>query len=147
MSANYNKVLSAGKADGYTKNVSVAKTSVAEVGAPADATDFREVFVADATNGGCVQEIGYQIVGTGTQAAGLVYIWKTDAAGANARVIDYFTITAGVAMSTTAPGNRDIKTPSFENLAPGTKIYMSSTVVSANCSFNVWAKGGQFSSY
>jgi hypothetical protein len=147
MPANYNQVLSAGKADGYTKNITTAKTSVAEVGAPADAADFREVFVADADNGGCVQEIGYQVIGTGTQAAGLVYIWKTDAAGANARIVDYFTISAGAAMSTTVPGQRDVKTPSFENLPPGTKLYMSATVVSANCSFNAWAKGGQFKSY
>lgn len=146
MAANYNQNLSAGKADGDVKTITTANTSTADVSSPADGVDFRLVFTADATNGGCVLEIGYHVRGTGTQAAGLIFIWKTGSDGI-ARKVDSFTVAAGSAQSTTVDGQRDVKTKSFENLPPGIKIFMSATVVSANCQFVVWANGGSFASY
>jgi hypothetical protein len=143
MSVNVNKVLSGGKVDGLTKRLTAARTSVATIAAPVDATDLRLLFTAGA-NGGFVDEIGYNIVGTGTQLAALVYIWRTDASGANAEVVDRFIVTVGTAMTNTNPGQRDVKTPSFENMASGEKIFISISVLSASCECAVWVRGGQF---
>lgn len=147
MAANYNQLLSAGKASSVIANISTARTGVDNIASPADGTDLRKVFDANATNGGCVLEVGYRVIGTGTQAASLVYVWLTDSAGANAKIIDIFTVAAGSAMSNTVPGQTETKTYTFKNLEPGCDIWMSVSVVSASCSFNVWCMGGQFESY
>lgn len=143
MAVNVNKVLSAGKAYTRVKRLTAARTGVATIAAPADATDLRELFVAG-TNGGFIDEIGYNIVGTGTQAAALVYIWATDNAGANAEIIDRFIVAAGSAMTNTVPGQTEAKTKAFDNFEAGVKVYSSISVLSANCECVVWTKGGQF---
>lgn len=145
MAANQNKLLSGGLAQGLTKRVTVARTSVATIASPADATDMRLLFTAG-TEGGFIDEIGYQVVGTGTQAASLVYIWRATAANANAEIIYTFTVAAGSAMSNTVPGARATWNPAFENLPSGETIYATVSVLSANCEFVVWSRGGSFTS-
>jgi hypothetical protein len=143
MAANQNKILSGGKADGLIKRVTAARTGVTTIASPADATDLRLIFEAG-TNGGFVDEVGYRFVGTGTQAATLVYVWLTDTSNANAEIIHSFTVAAGSAMSNTVPGQTNKLNPSFWNLASGRKVYVSVSVLSTNCECVVWALGGQF---
>jgi hypothetical protein len=145
MAANLNQTLSGGKGETIIKNLSVAKTSNAEIGAPADATDLRELFTAG-SNGGFIDEFFYQVIGTGTQAAFLIHIWKTDAAGANARLWKNIQVATGSAQSTTTPGQSSSLYLNFENLQAGVKIFASVTVVSSNCTINVGVNGGQFES-
>jgi hypothetical protein len=149
MAVNANKVLSGGKADGcFTKRLTTARTSVATIASPSDAVDLREIFVAG-TNGGFVDELAYQFVGTGTQAATIVYFWITDTSGANAELdptLSQTVLLASAAMSNTVQGQRGIINPSFQNLAAGRKIFASVSVLSASCELVVSAKGGQFES-
>jgi len=143
MAANQNKVLSGGKADGLTKRVTTARTSVATIASPSDAADLRLLFTAG-TNGGFCDELGYNFVGTGTQANTLVYIWRATASNTNAEIVYRFVVAAGSTMSNTVPGQRDILQPIFENMAAGETLYASVSVLSANCECVVWARGGQF---
>jgi len=124
-------------------NVSVANTSNAAVASPADATDFRLLFTAG-TNGGFIDEIIYQVIGTGTQAAALMNIWQTEADGSDARVIKTVTIAAGSAQSTIVAGQSASTSFQFKNLQAGVEVYVSFTVVSASCTWNVVVNGGQF---
>ncbi len=143
MAANQNKVLSGGKADGLVKRVTTAKTAVTTIASPADAADLRLIFTAG-TNGGFLDEIGYNVVGTGTQAAALVYVWRSTIANANAEIIYAFTVAAGSAMTNTVKGQTDRWWPPFENIASGENYYISVSVLSSNCEFVVWGRGGQF---
>lgn len=143
MAANQNKILSGGKADGLIKRITTARTSVATIASPADAVDLREIFVAG-TNGGFIDEIGYNVVGTGTQAASLVYIWRTTTSNSNAEIIYAFTVAGGSAMTNTVKGQTERWYPPFENIASGERIYISASIISTNCEFVVWARGGQF---
>lgn len=143
MAVNSNKVISGGKADGLTKRLTTARTGLATIASPADAADLRLLFTAG-SNGGFVDEIGYNIVGTGTQLASLIYIWRTDASGANAEIVNRFIVAAGSAMSGTVPGQTDVLLPIYENLAAGQKLFASIHILSANCEAVVWACGGQF---
>lgn len=143
MAANQNKILSGGKAESNVVNVSVANTSNAAVASPADATDFRLLFTAG-TNGGFIDEIIYQVIGTGTQAAALMNIWQSEADNTDARVIKTVTIAAGSAQSSTVAGQSASTSFQFKNLQAGVKVYVSFTVVSASCTWNVVCNGGQF---
>lgn len=146
MAANQNKILSGGKADGLVKRITTARTSLATIASPSDAADLRLIFTAG-TNHGFLDEIGYNVVGTGTQLASLVYVWRTDSSGANAEVVYTFTVAAaGSAMSNTIKGQTERWYPLFENMAAGEKIFMSVSVISASCEFIVWGRGGQFES-
>lgn len=146
MAVNANKIVSGGKADGcYIKRLTTARTGVATIASPADAADLRLIFTAG-TYGGFVDVLGYQIVGTGTQAACIVYFWLTDENGANAELIPELsqTVAAGSAMSTTVQGQADRIYPEFMNLQAGRSIYASISVLSANCECVVHTIGGQF---
>jgi hypothetical protein len=145
MAANYSQVLSGGKADGLIKRITTARTSVATIASPADASDLRLLFTAG-TNGGFVDMLSYQFVGTGTQAATIVYFWLTDETGANAELWpDYSQLVAGgSAMSNTVMGQRIQVPVSFGNLKAGQAVYSSVSVLSANCECIVDARGGQF---
>lgn len=127
------------------KNVSVAYTSLTGVTAPADATNFRMVFSAG-TNGGFVDAIDYQAVGTGTPGASIMNIWVTDTTGANALVNHMYTVAAGSAISTTVAGASVSNTLYFMNLAAGQAVYATFTALAANISYNVTAYAGQFTS-
>ncbi len=116
---------------------------MATIASPADAADLRELFEAG-PNGGSVDEVGYQVVGTGTQAASLVYVWKTDNTGANAEIVNIFTVAAGSAMTNTVKGQTDRWYPNYENLDDGVKIFITVSVLSTNCEFVVFLNGGQF---
>ena len=145
MAANQNKVLSGGKADGLTKRITTARTAVAVIASPADAVDLRLLFTAG-TNGGFIDQLAYQFVGTGTQLATLIYFWITDTAGANAQIMPNLiqAIAAGSAMSNTVKGQSGVIYPPFENYAAGRVVYASVSVLSASCELIVEAKGGQF---
>ena len=146
MAVNINKVLSGGLPETITKNISTANTATAEVASPADASDFREIFEAG-VNGGFYDGILIQWIGTGTQTAHIIYIWETDSAGANARIVEGHTFTTmSAAISATNLGTKRFLPYNFANLTPGTKVFVSSTVVSASCSCNVTLRGGQFES-
>tara|TARA_R110000868_G_scaffold410696_1_gene699942 strand:+ start:139 stop:576 length:438 start_codon:yes stop_codon:yes gene_type:complete len=126
-------------------NLSVANTSNAVVASPADATDFRLLYTCAKTDGAKVGTIGYQWIGTGTPAAGILNIWITDTSGANARVrrMYAFAIAAG-AISTTVQGSYvELSFLDFQ-VSNGQKIFVSVTTVAANTTLNVFASIGEF---
>jgi hypothetical protein len=136
--------LSSGKAYSKTVNVSTAKTDTSVVASPSDGSDFRELFEAG-TNGGHYDGILIQWIGTGTQALHVVDVWETDTSGANARVVSSHQLTAmSAAISTTNPGTREFIPFNFSNLQNGIKVFISSRVVSTNCTMNATLRGGQF---
>jgi len=47
-------------------------------------------------------------------------------------------------MSNTVSGQTSVYYPPFYNLASGRKVYVSVSVLSANCECVVWGLGGQF---
>ena len=146
MAANVNKVLSGGKADGcFTKRLTSARTSVATISSPSEGADLVKIFEAG-PNGGFVDEIGYQVVGTGTQAAFNLYIWITDENGENAELDPELSksVAAGSAQSNTVMGQRARFSSTFQNLAAGRCMYSSISVLSTDCQCIVGAKGGQF---
>lgn len=124
-------------------NLSVAKSSNAVEAAPVDATDFRLLFTAGA-EGGFIDAIDYQFVGTGTPGAAILNIWVTDNAGANARVMRSITVAAGSAMTTSVPGPFIQTAFNFANLEPGCKVFCSITALAANTTLNVIAWAGQY---
>ena len=146
MAANKNLILSGGKADGCSiRRLTTARTSVATIASPAQDVDMAEIFVAG-TNGGFVNQIGFQFVGTGTQAATLVYFWLTNTSGTNAELDPDLTqvVAAMAVMSNTAKGTSLRITLPFHDLAAGRKMFATVPVLSANCELIVDAKGGQF---
>jgi hypothetical protein len=143
MAANQNKILSGGIPESNTVNVSTANTSNAVVASPSDAADFRLLFTAG-TNGAFIDEIIYQVIGTGTQAAAILHIWQTQPNGANARVIRSYEIAVGAGQSATVAGQSGSVQFNFRNMKAGTLFFVSVTVVSTNCTWNITANGGQF---
>ena len=126
-------------------NLSVANTSNAVVASPADGTDFRLLYACAKTDGAKVGTIGFQWIGTGTPAAGILNIWLTDTSGNNARVrrMYAFPISAG-AISTTVQGNYiEISFLDFQ-VSNGQEIFVSVTTVAANTTLNVFASIGEF---
>ena len=126
-------------------NLSVANTSNAVVASPADGTDFRLLYTCAKTAGAKVGTIGFQWIGTGTPAAGILNIWLTDTSGNDARVrrMYAFPISAG-AISTTVQGNYiEISFLDFQ-VSNGQEIYVSVTTMAANTTLNVFASIGEF---
>jgi hypothetical protein len=143
MAVNANKILSGGLPVSKTAEISTARTGVDNIASPSDGADLRELFTAGA-NGGFYDLIEYQVVGTGTQAAFIIYLWETDTSGANAKIFKAITVAAGSAMSNTVIGQKGVFVPVDANLSPGIKIFVSQSVVSANCKTNYTLRGGQF---
>jgi len=139
--------LSFGTVTTTTAAITVAKTAEAEIASPADATDLRLLFTAGA-NGGGYDTIEYQVVDSGaadpTQAASKICIWETEADGTDARIIRQVAVAAGSAISTTVIGQNGIITFNRADMASGTKVFVSVTVVTANCTWNFTCRGGQF---
>jgi peptidoglycan hydrolase-like protein with peptidoglycan-binding domain len=135
--------LSAGKVETYTKEISTARTGVDEIASPSDGVDLRLLFTAG-TNGGFYDSIEYQVFGTGTQAAFNIYIWETDSAGANARIVRGYQVEGGSAMSNTVIGQKNILGFTRADLQPGVKVWVSQSVVSANCKCNYTIRAGQY---
>jgi hypothetical protein len=136
--------LSSGKAYSKTVNVSTAKTDTSEVASPSDGADFRLLYTAGA-NGGHYDGIQIQWIGTGTQALHVIDVWETETDGSDARVVFSQQITAmAAAISNTNPGSAFFIPFPFGNLQTGKKIFISSRVVSTNCTMNATLRGGQF---
>jgi hypothetical protein len=126
-------------------NLSVANTANAVVASPADDTDFRLLYACAKTAGAKVGTIGFQWIGTGTPAAGILNIWLTDTSGNDARVrrMYAFPISAG-AISTTVQGNYiEISFIDFQ-VSNGQEIFVSVTTMAANTTLNVFASIGEF---
>lgn len=126
-------------------NLSVANTANAVVASPADGTDFRLLYACAKTAGAKVGTIGFQWIGTGTPAAGILNIWLTDTSGNDAMVrrMYAFPISAG-AISTTVQGNYiEISFLDFQ-VSNGQEIYVSVTTMAANTTLNVFASIGEF---
>lgn len=126
------------------KNVSIAKTSLSEIASPVDATDLRLVFTAGA-NGGFIDSVDYQAIGTGTPGATIMNVWVTDEANANARIVKSLAVPAGSGISTINPGISGSLVFAYMNLAYGQNVYISFTVLAANVTYNVTSFGGQYS--
>ena len=140
--------LSFGKVTTTTAAITVAKTAETDISSPADATDLRLLFTAG-TNGGGIDTIEYQVVttsGSPTQAASKINIWETDTSGANARIVRQVIVAAGSAISTTVAGQNGIITFNRADMASGTKVFVTVTVVTTNCQWNFTCRGGQFES-
>lgn len=138
--------LSFGKVTTSTKAITTARTGETDIASPSDASDLRELFVAG-VNGGGIDTIEYQVVttsGSPTQLASKILIWETDTTGGNARVIRAVTVAAGSAISTTVAGQNGIITFNRADMASGTKVFVSVTVVTTNCQWNFTCRGGQF---
>lgn len=138
-----NSPVYAGIASSKTVNVSVARTTDTEIGAPADATDLRLLFTAG-TNGGAYYRLLWNVVGTGTPAAAVINLWETDETGANARVVQSFYNTAGLAISTTQTGTTGYADFKSAELQAGQKVFVSITVLAANTTLNVTLRSAQF---
>lgn len=126
-------------------NLSTANTATAAVTSPADAADFRELYSCTKAAGAKLTLIAYQFIGTGTPSAGIFYIWLTDTAGANARIIrsSAFTALSG-AISTTLPGQyAELTFPDLQ-VGNGQKIFVSVTTLAANTTLNVRSSVGEF---
>jgi len=128
-----------------TANLSGANTATAAVASPADGTDFRLLYTCGVTEGAKLTLLAYQFIGTGTPSAGIFYIWITDTAGANARIIrsSAFLALSG-AISTTLPGQYAELTFSDLQIQNGQKIFVSVTTLAANTTLNVRASLGEF---
>lgn len=124
-------------------NVSVAKTSLVEIASPADAPDLRLLYTAP-TDGGFIDAIDYQAIGTGTPAASIMNIWITDTAGANARIWQMITVASGSAISTTVKGVSGSQGLNYMNLKAGQKIFASFTALASNITYNVTAFCGDY---
>jgi hypothetical protein len=139
-----NKPIFGGIVESGVVNISTANTSTAQVNSPADAADFRLLFTAGA-NGGFIDEIQLQWIGTGTPSAGIFNIWITDTSNANARIYKMNTTTANTgAISTTVIGGQFVYTFTNFNVKAGQRVYVSQTVIAANTTLNVTLFGGQF---
>lgn len=126
-------------------NLSGANTATAAVTSPADGTDFRELYSCAITEGAKCTLIAYQFIGTGTPSAGIFYIWLTDTAGANARIIRSVAFTAlSGAISTTLPGQYAEITFADFQVMNGQKIFVSVTTLAANTTLNVRSSIGEF---
>ena len=139
------KPLMGGKVDFSTpQNLSTARTGVTTIASPSAGADLVLLGTAG-TYGGYISSIKYQFRGTGTQAAALIYIWRTDTSGANAEIVDVFTVTAAAAaMSNTNNGQYEERTYNDFNLQSGQKVYASVSVLTASCTVNIIPNGGQF---
>lgn len=138
--------LSFGKVATTTAAITVAKTAETDIASPADATDLRLLFTAG-TNGGGIDTIEYQVIsttGTPTQAASKIMIWETEADGTDARIVRQVAVAAGSAISTTAAGQNGIITFNRADMPSGTKVFVTVSVVTANCQWNFTCRGGQF---
>jgi hypothetical protein len=135
--------LSGGKAESHTVEISTARTGVDVIASPSDGADLRLLFTAG-TNGGFVDTIEYQVFGTGTQAAFLIYIWETDNAGADAKIFRAISVTGGSAMSNTVRGQNAIIEINRGDFQAGKEVWVSQSVVSANCKCNYTVRAGQF---
>jgi len=138
--------LSFGKVATITAAITVAKTAETDIASPADATDLRLLFTAG-TNGGGYDTIEYQVIttsGSPTQLASKINIWETEADGTDARIVRQVTVAAGSAISTTVAGQNGIITFNRADMPSGTKVFVTVTVVTANCQWNFTCRGGQF---
>jgi hypothetical protein len=135
--------LSGGKPETNTVEISVARTAVAIIASPVDGTDLRRLFTAG-LNGGFYDSIEYQVAGTGTQASFNIYVWETDNAGANAKMIRGYTIGAGSAMGATVIGQKGVLSFVRADLQTGVQVWISQSVVSASCVCNYTIRAGQF---
>jgi hypothetical protein len=138
--------LSFGKVETKTAAVTTALTAETDVASPADAADFRLLFTAG-TNGGGIDTIEFQVVttsGTPTQAASKINIWETDNAGANARIVRQVPVSAGSAINAINAGQNQIITFNRADYQAGVKVFVSVTVVTADCQWNFTCRGGQF---
>lgn len=135
--------LSGGIPESNVVEISVARTGVDQIASPVDGTDLRLLFTAGA-NGGFVDSLEYQVVGTGTQAQFNMYIWETLNDGTNARIVRAVTVAAGSAMSATQIGQRGIILFSRADLQAGKEYWISQSVVSASCKTNYTVRAGQY---
>jgi hypothetical protein len=135
--------LSGGKAESTAVEISTARTSVDVIASPSAGADLGLLFTAG-TNGGFVDYIEYQVFGTGTQAAFLIYLWQTLADGTNARIFRTISVNGGSAMSNTVRGQNGIIEIARGDYQAGVEIWVSQSVVSANCKTNYTVRAGQF---
>jgi hypothetical protein len=138
--------LSFGKVESTTAAITVAKTAETDIASPADATDLRLLFTAG-TNGGGIYTIEYQVIstsGTPTQAASKIMIWETKADGTAARIVRQVPVAVGSAINTTANGQNGIITFNRADYPSGVLVFVSVSVVTANCQWNFTCRGGQF---
>jgi hypothetical protein len=135
--------LSGGKPETKTVEISTARTGVDVIASPSGGADLGLLFEAS-TNGGFYDSIEYQVIGTGTQAAFNIYIWETDTTGANARIVRAYQVAAGIAMTNTVIGQKNILTFNRADLQDGIKVFVSQSVVSSNCKTNYTIRAGQF---
>jgi len=138
-----NSPVFAGIASSKTVNVSVAKTTDTEIGAPADATDLRLLFTAG-VNGGAYYRLLWNVVGTGTPTNAIIHLWETDETGANARVVQSFFTPTGLAISTTQSGSSGFADFKSAELQAGQKVFVSVTALAANTTLNVTLRSAQF---
>jgi hypothetical protein len=126
-------------------NLDTANTSNAVVASPADSGSFRELYECTTPEGAKITLIDFQFIGTGTSSAGILNIWITDNAGANAMVRKTFQFgLASGAISTTLAGvNAEIPFLDFQ-VQDGQKIFVSVTTLAANTTLNVAASVGEF---
>jgi hypothetical protein len=138
------KPLFAGSVNSPIKNISVALNNDALIASPADSTSLRLLFTAT-ENGGYLEAVEYQGIGTGTCGLSVMQLWLTDNTGANAQVWRSIAVSAGSgAMSTTNPGVWNIISASGANIEIGCKIFVSFKVLATNVTYNVTAWAGQF---
>jgi hypothetical protein len=137
--------LSFGQVYSKTAQISVARTGETVIASPADATDLRQLLEAN-VNGSGYDTIEYQVVYStaATQAASKILIWETDDTGANAQVVRQIAVAAGSAQSTTVAGQNGIIVFNRADLQDGVKVFVSVTVVTANCLWNFTIRAGHF---
>jgi hypothetical protein len=126
-------------------NLSTANTATAAVASPSDAADFRQLYACAVNEGAKLTLVAYQFIGTGTPAAGILYIWLTDDTGANARIIRsyQFAVASGAITTVLAGAYVEISFLDLQ-IQDGQKVFVSLTTMAANTTLNVRASIGEF---
>lgn len=138
--------LSFGKVETTTADITTARTGEVVIASPSAGTDLALLFTAG-TNGGGIDTIEYQVStssGTPTQLASKIIVWETEADGSDARVVRQVAVAVGSAISTSVAGQNGIITFNRADYPSGVKLFVSVTVVTANCVWSFTCRGGQF---